>query len=142
SAPELEELLLQVGLHALALVPLVHAEKVVGTLSCGIERAPGFDALQIRLLEEIAPHLGLLIRSVRIESEQARLASRRTRLASLASEVLTASAPDVMAARLCAASRAIFRASRADLLMLEDEFLVARGADSDAPVELAPRRHF
>ena len=141
SAPELEELLLQVGLHALALVPLVHGDQVVGTLSCGVERAPGFDALQIRLLEEIAPHLGLLIRSVRIENEQARLAARRTRLASLASEVLTASAPEVMASRLCAASRAIFRASRADLLMVEDDVLVAHGADSDGPVELAPRRH-
>jgi len=141
AAAELDELLLQVGLHALALVPLVHADEVVGVLSCGVERAPGFDALQIRLLEEIAPHLGLLIRSVRIESEQARLAARRTRLASLASEVLTANAPEVMASRLCAASRAIFRASRADLLMLEDDVLVAHGADADGPVELAPRRH-
>ena len=137
----LQELLDQAQLFALALVPLGHQGDVVAVLCCGVERPPGFGATQMQLLADLAPHLGMLIRSVRIEHEQARLATRRTRLASLASEVLTANAPDVMATRLCAASRAIFRASRADLLMLEDDVLVPRGADADGgETTLSPTR--
>jgi len=134
----LQDLLHQARLHALALVPLGSHGQPVGVLSCGVERPPGFGATQLQVLADVAPHLGMLIRSVRIEHEQARLATRRTRLASLASEMLTASAPDVMATRLCAASRSIFRASRADLLMLEDELLVPSGIDSDPPLPLPP----
>jgi signal transduction histidine kinase len=136
-----QELLDQARLYALALVPLEYQGEVVAVLTSGLERAPGFSAAQMQLLADLSPHLGMLIRSVRIEHEQARLATRRTRLASLASEVLTASAPDVMATRLCAASRAIFRASRADLLMLEDGMLVPRGVDADdGAVTMSTRR--
>lgn len=134
----LQVLLEQARLHALALVPLGYQGEAVGVLSCGIERPPGFGAAHVQVLTDVAPHLGMLIRSVRIEHEQAGLATRRTRLASLASEMLTASAPDVMATRLCAASRSIFRASRADLLMLEDEVLVPGGIDAEPPLPLPP----
>jgi signal transduction histidine kinase len=138
---EMEELLVQARLHALVLVPLVHRDGFAGTLVCGIERAPGFSPAQVRLIAELARPLASLLRSARIEYEQGRLAARRTRLASLASEVLGASAPEVMATRLCAASRAIFRASRADLLMLDGDELVPQGADASVVVEPAPRRN-
>lgn len=138
--PDLQELVEQGELHAIALVPLAHQREMVGVLTCGIERPPAFDARQMDMLDEVAPHLGLLIRSARLEHEQARLAARRTRLASLASEVLTASAPDVMAARLCAATREIFRASRADLLMIEDGIVVSHGSDSSLPRPPLPPR--
>jgi signal transduction histidine kinase len=137
---EMEQLLAQASLYALVLVPLVHRDEVTGTVVLGSERAPGFAAAQLELIASLAQPVASLVRSARIEYEQGRLAARRTRLASLASEVLTASEPEVMATRVCAASRAIFRASRADLMMLDGEFLVAQGADSDGVAELSPRR--
>jgi len=132
----LQALLDQARLFALALVPVAHQGEVVGILSCGVESEPGFGATHMQVLADLAPHLGLLLRSVRIEHEQARLATRRTRLASLASEVLTANRPEIMATRLCVASRELFRASRADLLMLEDEVLIPGGIDADPPLPL------
>jgi signal transduction histidine kinase len=139
--PALQELVVEGEVHALALVPITHQGEAVGVLSCAVERPPAFDEAQMHVLDDLAPHLGLLIRSARLEHEQARLAKRRTRLASLASEVLTANAPDVMAARLCAASREIFRATRADLLMFEDGMVVPRGTDplpSSTPLRPRP----
>ncbi|MEW6267956.1 MAG: ATP-binding protein [Thermodesulfobacteriota bacterium] len=139
-APELEETLEQARLHALLAVPLVYREELEGVLSCGVEDPPAFSDAQVQLVEQLAPQLALLIRSARLEAEKARLAERRTRLASLASEVLTAADADAMAVRLCAASRAIFRATRAVLLMLEDGVLHLRGVDGgdvgEAPLRL------
>jgi signal transduction histidine kinase len=139
-APEMEETLVQARLHALLLVPLVHAGETEGVLSCGVEDAPAFSTPQVQLLEQLAPHLALLIRSARLEAGNARLAERRTRLASLASDVLGAADAQAMALRVCAAARAIFRATRADLLILEGDELVGRAFAGAGTVEGVLRR--
>jgi len=134
-SPRMEEILAHARLHALLLVPLVHRDETEGVLSCGVEDAPGFAPAQVQLLEQLAPHLALLIRSARLEAEKARLADRRTRLASLASDVLGAGDAQAMAARLCEAARAILRATRADLLILEGAEMVGRASAGGDPLE-------
>jgi signal transduction histidine kinase len=130
-SPELEDLFVGARLHALLAVPLLYQDELEGVLSCGVEDPPEFSEAQVQLVEQLTPQLALLIRSARLEAEKARLAERRTRLASLASEVLTAADPDTMALRLCAASREIFRATRASLMMIEGGVLHLRGSDGD-----------
>ncbi len=138
-SPDADALLTEARLYALLVVPLVHREVVEGVLACGVDDPPAFGPAQVQLLEQLAPHLALLIRSARLEAQQARLAERRTRLASLPSEVLSAADPKVMAARVCAAARAIFRASRADLMILEGDDLVRRGYDGASVLPVPAR---
>ncbi len=126
ASPGMEEILQLAGLRALRVVPLIFQDQTEGTLSCGLDTTPGFTADQAQVLDQIAPQVALLIRTARLEAAHARLAERRTRLAGWAAEVLAAGDLETMGARLCAASRSLFRATRSALLLIEDGLLVRR----------------
>lgn len=129
SAPDaMEEILRTAELHSLVVVPVIFQGEGEGALSCGWHSAPGFTAGQVTALEQLAPHIALLIRTSRLEAEHARLAERRRRLATWAADVLAASDFDTMAMRLCEATRALFLTTRSALFLLEDGALVPFGA--------------
>ncbi len=118
-------------LHAMAVVPMLFAGDAEGVLSCGLHQAPGFSDEQIAVLQGIARHVAVLIRLARLEADAARRARRRTWLASWAAQVLAATDVDALAAQLAAASRDLFRASGAWLLLVEDGVLVSRRLQAD-----------
>jgi signal transduction histidine kinase len=128
TGPAMEDILARAQLAALRVVPLVfqQSDEAEGVLSCGFETTPGFTPSQAQLLDHIAPQIALLIRTARLEASHARLADRRTRLARCAAEVLEPGDLETMGARLCAASRSLFRATRSALLIVEDGLLVRR----------------
>jgi signal transduction histidine kinase len=77
-------------------------------------------------LQRVARHVALLVRNARLEADTARLAARRTWLASWAAHVLAAADVLEVGALLDGAGRDLFRASGARLLLLEEDFLVGR----------------
>jgi signal transduction histidine kinase len=124
--PEMDQILDLAQLTVLRVTPLMYQDEAEGVLSCGFETASEFTATQAQLLDQIAPQIALLIRTARLEASHARLAERRTRLARCAAEVLEADDLESMGARLCTASRSLFRATRAALMIVEDGLLVRR----------------
>jgi signal transduction histidine kinase len=129
----LDPLLRTARLHALAVVPLAFHGGAEGSLSCGLDRPPGFTREQRLLLESLAPHIAVLIQNSRLEARAGRLAARRARLAVWAAEVLGAADLDRMAARLCEASRTLFGATLSRLLLLENGALVGRSLAGHTP---------
>jgi signal transduction histidine kinase len=113
-------------LSALYAIPLVYGGEAEGALVCGWSptTAPAEGVLDA--LQRVAPHVALLIRTVRLESETAKLAARRTWLASWAAHVLAASDVLDVGTLLDGASRDLFRATGAWLLLLEGDALVGR----------------
>lgn len=122
----MDDILSLAQLTALRVIPLMYQDEAEGVLSCGFETASGFTETQAQLLDQIAPQIALLIRTARLEASHARLADRRTRLARCAAEVLEAGDLETMGQRLCAASRSLFRATRAALMLVEGGLLVRR----------------
>jgi signal transduction histidine kinase len=137
--PDIEAMLELAELREIVVAPMIYEGKGEGALSCGIHYGPGFTPLALRALEEVAPHAALLVHTARLEAEQARLAERRARLATWAADVVGADDVDRMAERVCAASRALFRATRSALLLLRDDELVLRGRAGSFPA-VAPQR--
>lgn len=113
-------------LGALYGVPLVCGGDAEGAMVCGWNPRAEPAAGALAELQRVAPHVALLIRNARLESETAKLATRRTWLASWAAHVLAASDVLDVGALLDGAARDLFRASGAWLLLLEGEALVGR----------------
>jgi signal transduction histidine kinase len=135
----LDPLLSLARLHALAVLPLAFQGLADGTLSCGLHGPPAFSSEQLAGLESLAPHIAVVIQNSRLEARAGRLAERRARLAAWAAEVLGSRDLDEMSARLCEASRTLFGASRARLLLLRDGVLVGNnvaGAPAERPFTL------
>ena len=126
NTPELDEMLTVARLHALAVLPLAFQGEGEGALACGLHGAPAFRRAQVTLLESLAPHIAVIIQNARLEARASRLAERRARLAAWAAEVLAAGSFDEMAGRLCEASRTLFGATRAALMVVDGDHLAAR----------------
>jgi signal transduction histidine kinase len=125
--PAMRELLDTAELSSLLGVPLIYDGQPEGALFCGGRGARVLDASTVDALRHVAPHVALLIRNARLETETARLAARRTWLASCAASIL--GAPDVLdvATLLDEAGRELFRTGGAWLLLCEEERLVGLG---------------
>jgi signal transduction histidine kinase len=120
------ELLDTAMLGALYGIPLVSGGNAEGALVCGWSPNTAPAAAALAELQRVAPHVALLIRNARLESETAKLAARRTWLASWSARVLAAADALDVGALLDGAGRDLFRASGAWLLLLEGETLVGR----------------
>jgi len=127
NTPAMVELLANSELSSLLGVPLIYESQPEGALFCGVRGASVLDAGTVDALRHVAPHVALLIRNARLETETARLAARRTWLASCAALIL--GAPDVLdvATLLDEAGRELFRTGGAWLLLCEDDALVGLG---------------
>lgn len=130
---DIESMLRLAELRELVVAPMVYEGSGEGALTCGVEEGPGFTPQALRALEEVAPHAALLVHTARLEAEQARLAERRARLATWAADVVGADDVERMAERVCAASRALFRATRSALLLLRGDELHLRGRAGSFP---------
>jgi signal transduction histidine kinase len=126
AADDTAGLLDDAGLSALAVVPLGYGGETEGALSCGLHGRPDFLPEQVEALQRVASHVALLVRNARIESEAARLAARRTWLATWAAQVLAATDVLDVGELLDQVSRDLFRASGAWLLLVEGDVLVGR----------------
>ncbi|HWP64948.1 MAG TPA: GAF domain-containing sensor histidine kinase [Candidatus Limnocylindria bacterium] len=113
-------------LGALYGVPLLASGAAEGALVCGWSPASVPAAEALAELERVARHVALLVRNARLEADTARLAARRTWLASWAAHVLAAEDVLQVGALLDGAARELFRASGAWLLLLEGDALVGR----------------
>jgi signal transduction histidine kinase len=129
--PTIDDLLALGDAHAIVLVPLVFQGAGEGVLSCCTVGPEAFRPEQVRTLEQLAPHLALLIRTSRLEAEKGRIAERRARLAAWAADVMAAPDLDAAIERICEASRALFRASRSAIFLVEEGGLAARGTSGD-----------
>jgi signal transduction histidine kinase len=136
TSPALEEMLEIARLHCLLVLPLSLSGGTEGTLSCGMHAAPAFTPRQVALLEALTPHVAVIIQNARLHAQAARLADRRTQLATWAADVL--GAPDLAetSARLSTASQTLFRATHAGLVLVEDGELVARQGSEEWRIPL------
>lgn len=124
-----ESVLDDARVFALAIVPIALAGILEGVITFAREAAPGFLPRDIAVFRGLARHLGVLLRSLRLETEAVRLVDRRTRLAQWGAEVLATGAITGMAERLDAAGRDLFRATGAWLLVVDDGALRGVGDD-------------
>jgi signal transduction histidine kinase len=113
-------------LGALSGIPLAYGGEAEGALVCGWGPAARPADGVLAALQRVAPHVALLIRNARLESETAKLAARRTWLAAWAGRVLAAADVLDVGVLLDGAGRDLFRATGAWLLLLEDGALVGR----------------
>jgi signal transduction histidine kinase len=126
ASDEQADLLDLADLDALYGVPLAYGVDAEGALVCGWNpKATPADGA-IVALQRVAPHVALLIRNARLEADTAKLATRRTWLASWAAHVLAAADVLDAGALLDGAARDLFRADGAWLLLLEGDALVGR----------------
>jgi signal transduction histidine kinase len=130
--PAMRELLDNAELSSLLGVPLIYDGQPEGALFCGGRGARVLDSGTVDALRHVAPHVALLIRNARLETETARLAARRTWLASCAASIL--GAPDVLdvATLLDEAGRELFHTGGAWLLLCEEDALVGLGVRGPA----------
>ena len=126
AAAEDRTLLDAAELGALYGVPLVVGGGAEGALACGWSLWSAPTDAGLAELQRVARHVALLVRNARLEADTARLAARRTWLASWAAHVLAASDVLEVGALLDGAARDLFRASGAWLLLLEGDTLVGR----------------
>jgi K+-sensing histidine kinase KdpD len=136
-SPEMQRVLEDAEISALAMVPLEFDGHPEGTISCALTDEAAFRPEQLAALERVASHVALLVRNARLESAAARLAARRTWLATGAGRVLTATDALQLAHHLGELSQALFRATGAWLLLVEGDALVGRKAsEPDLGTEL------
>jgi len=126
--PELQAVLERAKLHSLVVLPLRLGDGATGALAIGMQGPPALRPDQIVPLEHLAPHVAVLIRNARLEAQAARVAKRRAQIASWAVEVLGASDLEEVTARICEASRALFRMTRSVVMLVEGNELVERAA--------------
>src|SRR5262245_3963199 len=113
-------------LGALYGVPLVVGGGAEGALVCGWSPSSVPTDAWLAGLQRVGRHVALMGRNARLEADTARLAARRTWLASWAAHVLAASDVLEVGALLDGAGRDLFRASGAWLLLIDGDFLVGR----------------
>jgi signal transduction histidine kinase len=126
-------------MSAMAVAPLGYGGQTEGALSCGFNgTGAAFSPEQIEALQCVASHAALLVRNSRLESEAARLAARRTWLATWAAQVFAATDLLHVGQLLSEVSQQLFRATGAWLLLLEGDELVSRETgETDRGTELA-----
>lgn len=128
ASPEMRDVLVDADLAALTMVPLLFNGEGVGTISCGLNQLTAFTSEQIAALQHVASHVAILVRNARLESETARLATRRTAVAAWAAQVLAATDVLDIAERLAQMARDVFRSSGAWVLLIEGDDVVCRRA--------------